>query len=101
MQWATGIAEDLPILLHIDLDYFNNRYDCDTDWRERASLHDPDQAVVLTMVDEVFDALEATQTLDRIEDTAIAVSPGFFPSELWAPTIERISERLAAGSGLK
>ncbi|MCU1485587.1 MAG: hypothetical protein JWN67_2333 [Actinomycetia bacterium] len=99
MSWAAEISLDSTVLLHIDLDYFNNRYDCDTDWRERPSRHDPDLATVLRMVDDVFDSLEETYTLGRIEDVATAISPGFFPSELWGPTITRIDARLSAGFG--
>ena len=34
---------DWPVLLHIDMDYFNNRFDRDSDWQKAAlPRHDPD-----------------------------------------------------------
>lgn len=84
-----------PALLHVDLDYFNNRFDGDSDWPLHERQHDPPLDEVLRMVDELFDALEASGAIENIEDVAIGVSPAFFPAEMWEPTVGRIISRLA------
>ncbi len=89
--WAQSPSDD-PILLHIDLDYFNNRFDGDSNWEHNEGRHDPPLATVLDMVDELCDSLERCS--DRIVDIAIGISPAFFPGEMWQPTIERILDRL-------
>lgn len=86
-----GWVDDLPdgpILLHIDCDYFNNRYDADSEWRSHHRTHDPRPTEVAKHVDE-FCAAIAPVTGD-IDDVTIALSPGFFPAELWQPTVETL-----------
>jgi hypothetical protein len=92
--WADA-PPDAPALLHLDLDYFNNRYNGDSHWdQDDGPRHDPDIVTVCSMVDAIFDALGNSGAVRSIEDVFIGVSPGFFPSELWAPTIERIERHL-------
>lgn len=88
--WLAEIPEDSPILLHIDMDYFNNRYDGDSDWALRESTLDPTLAEILSRIDEVTDAIIHAGLLERIEDIVIAFSPGFFPAEYWQPAYERL-----------
>lgn len=85
-----------PVLFHVDMDYFNNRFNCSSDW-EHSDNHDPDPAQVLRRIDEMIDALRRCAVLERIEDIAIALSPGFFPAELWQPSIE-LMQRLLPSS---
>jgi len=92
MRWVEDLGPG-PILLHIDMDYFNNRYDGDGDWRDRPVRLDPGLSEVLTQVDRVTAALRAEDILPRIRDCVIAYSPGFFPAELW----EEADHRLEAG----
>ena len=85
-----------PVLLHIDMDYFNNRFDRDSDWREAPiPRHDPDLPAMIRALDEMFDALDRTGVGARIESIAVALSPGFFPAEFWSPMISRLTTRLA------
>lgn len=93
-SWLDGIGEG-PILLHIDLDYFNNRYDGDSDWSNRPVLFDPPLAQIFAKIDEVTDALIRHNLLDRLEDIVIAYSPGFFPGEFW----READARLVGGLG--
>jgi hypothetical protein len=94
--------EDLPpgpVLLHIDMDYFNNRFNGDSDWVDEGPKYDPPLSQVLDRIDGVFASLESSGIVQRVEDFAVALSPGFFPVDLWEPTIDRISlhvERLVA-----
>lgn len=90
--WTRDI-EGRPALVHIDMDYFNNRYDGDSEWQVREPRLDPELAQMLSKVDELVDALATSKA--RIEDVAIAYSPGFFPAELWRPLDERLRAGLA------
>ena len=81
-RWLEDIGEG-PILLHVDMDYFNNRYDGDGDWRKRADVLDPPRDGVLAEVERITAALRSAGVVPRIVDAVIAFSPGFFPAELW------------------
>lgn len=94
-DWLADIG-DGPILLHVDMDYFNNRYDGDGDWIDRVRRHDPDLTGVLDRIDEVTGVMRTAGVVDRIVDAAVAFSPGFFPSELWAPAEDRLRKGLSS-----
>lgn len=89
-RWAEGI-EGRRALVHIDMDYFNNRYDGDSDWSARSPRLDPDLPAMLGKVDELVEALAASKA--RVQDVTLAYSPGFFPAEHW----ELVDQRLRAG----
>jgi hypothetical protein len=78
-KWVENIGPG-PILLHVDMDYFNNRYDGDGDWRERTAILDPGPDEVLAQVDRLTSTLREANLVSRIEDAVIAFSPGFFPA---------------------
>lgn len=88
--WLDDLPE-CPILVHIDMDYFNNRFNGDSDWIYNGAKYDPSSAQVLNRIDEVFAAIADHKLTGRIVDFAAALSPGFFPADLWASAIERIS----------
>lgn len=92
-DWLADIASG-PILLHVDMDYFNNRYDGDGDWMDRMGRHDPSLEAVLAHIDEVSATMDRFGLIDRIENAAVAFSPGFFPSEMWYPAEMRLRENL-------
>lgn len=85
---------DCPVLLHIDMDYFNNRYDRDSDWADRPNKHDPPHEQVIEEVDQLFDALTRYGVSERIENVTVALSPGFFPAEYWQASVERVEWHL-------
>tara|TARA_R110002073_G_scaffold148228_3_gene301255 strand:+ start:23405 stop:24520 length:1116 start_codon:yes stop_codon:yes gene_type:complete len=93
-DWLADVPES-PILLHIDMDYFNNRFDGDSDWKEFASRHDPPLESVLKSIDELFAAIEVSGASGKIEDVSVGISPRFFPAEMWRPCVERLNDRLA------
>jgi hypothetical protein len=82
-EWLADLGEG-PILLHIDMDYFNNRFDGDGDWKEREQSLDPDRTDVMARIRAVAKALSSHGLLPRVVDGVIAYSPGFFPSEFWS-----------------
>lgn len=90
--WSDGI-EGRPALVHIDMDYFNNRYDGDSAWPQRARRLDPDLPTMLSKVDDLINALTTSKTI--IEDVSIAYSPGFFPAEFWQPVDRHLRAGLA------
>ena len=88
-EWLSDIGS-APILLHIDMDYFNNRYDGDSDWRKRNDKLDPPLQHILAKIDELTGALSDPQIAPRIEKMAVAFSPGFFPAEHWSAAADRL-----------
>jgi hypothetical protein len=93
-DWLQGIGPG-PILLHIDMDYFNNRYDGDSDWLDRRRKLDPPLASLLEKIDALVDALKGAGLASRLEDVVIAYSPGFFPGEYWQEADERLRTAFA------
>ena len=92
-DWLRGLP-DGPVLLHIDMDFFNNRYDGDGDWPDRRLRHDPPLDEVLERIDLVTLAMREQGVLDRVVDAVVAFSPGFFPAEMWQPAELRLRTRL-------
>jgi hypothetical protein len=86
--WLDDLPEDALILLHVDCDYFSNRYDGDSDWQTHLNIHDPPQAEVERSVDELCETLQPI--ISRVHDVTIALSPGFFPAEYWQQTVETL-----------
>lgn len=87
---------DCPVLLHIDMDYFNNRYDRDSDWADRPNKHDPSEDRIRDEIDHLFAALAQYGISQRIENVTVALSPGFFPAEYWQGSVERVEQHLFA-----
>lgn len=92
-RWVENVRPG-PVLLHVDMDYFNNRYDGDGDWRERREVLDPPVSKVVAEVDRVTTTLRRAGLVSRIGDAVIAFSPGFFPAELWEASDSRLQEGL-------
>lgn len=91
--WLTDLPEG-PILIHIDMDYFNNRFNGDSDWVDYGPKYDPPIQNVLNRIDQVFESLKSAGVAERVTDLAVALSPGFFPADLWAPSIKRIENHV-------
>src|SRR3546814_2440472 len=67
-----------PALLHIDMDYFCNRFDGDTDWRTRPHSLDANLDIILSKIDEMAAALrqrseEHTSELQSLMGNSYAV----------------------------
>lgn len=93
-QWLEGLPEG-PILIHFDMDYFNNRFDGDSDRVDHKPKYEQPLPKVLERIDHVFGALDRNGVAERIVDMAVGISPGFFPAEFWAPSIERIGQHVS------
>jgi len=92
--WLEGVASisggDSAILLHIDMDYFCNRYDGDSDSIEHPGLLNCSLPEVLNRIDELTLALHRHNLVEHLADIVIAFSPGFFPAEFWAKSCNHL-----------
>ncbi len=89
------IDKNSKILLHIDMDYFNNRFNGSTSWEhERQFLHNPNidvQKKVMSMLCKKLGDLNKTHHIDYI---FIGVSPSFYPVEFWNVGLHHLFEKL-------
>lgn len=95
VDWTRDLGPG-PILVHIDMDYFNNRYDGDSDWQTRDPGFNASDTEIGAKIDELAEALCASHIAPRVEDVVIAYSPGFFPAEYWQQANEQLERRLRA-----
>jgi hypothetical protein len=78
-EWTADIPAHARILLHIDLDYFNDRYA----GARPTMREEPGTIEMIASVQQVCGALSRRGVGPRVEHTAIGMSPGFCPSECW------------------
>ena len=93
-EWLQDLPKEIPILLHIDMDYFNNRFDGDSDWAERQRILDPTLEQVLSQITTTFTQLWSVVERSQVEDITVALSPGFFPAEFWPASIDLLHNQL-------
>jgi hypothetical protein len=90
---------DGPVLLHVDCDYLNNRYNGRTDWAVNPWGHDPSPADVERQVHSLLGSLDRAGIWPRVVDVTVSLSAGFFPAELWEPVggllATELNERMA------
>lgn len=99
--WLRQLPKKVPILLHFDLDYFNNRFDGCSDWksgkgRSYECAFDKQQECLT----RVFSSLRSEDLISSIIDTSIGISPSFYPAEFWSRMIVSLNKEMRA-SGLK
>lgn len=83
-EWVADLPEG-EVLLHVDFDYFNNRFNGDSDWRRTSDRHDPPVEDVLERIDQMLASIRGAGL--PVSATAAALSPGFFPAEMWEPAV--------------
>lgn len=83
-------------LLHIDMDYFNNRYNASTSWAETPNRHDPSFPEQKVLMHKLFDGLKCVMELTEIRYVLIGVSPSFYPVEYWAEGLRYLISGLTA-----
>ena len=88
--WLANIPNNAAILLHIDLDYFNDRYGGGWDAQEI----EPTEMEMIRRVNHFCEALSGSGLQRRIENTTIALSPGFCPSEYWQLLLKTLTAGL-------
>lgn len=85
-EWSNVIAHidvSKPCLLHIDMDYFNNRYNASTSWMENKDRHDPPFDRQKILMDALFEGLKSILKLTEVCYVMIGISPSFYPVEYW------------------
>lgn len=93
-EWLKDLPANIPILLHVDMDYFNNRFNGDSDWEIHANPYDPSLEEIVVLIDTMFNSLTQKRLLDKICNISVALSPRFFPAEFWEVSIARIRYHL-------
>lgn len=93
-DFLKDISDTAAILVHVDMDYFNNRFDGDSDWRSHEFIHDPSAEIVYKNIEEIFSSIEKSNIAKRIENYTVALSPGFFPAEFWRESVSIINRML-------
>ena len=90
-EWLKDIPKDVPILLHIDMDYFNDRFDGNSSWKkENKRVHEVSLKNQLKQIKLVFSSLRKKNIIHQIVDTSIGISPGFYPAEFWSETVPAV-----------
>lgn len=89
-DWAAWIADlpPWPILLHVDMDFFNNRYNGDSAWEEAVERFDPPLAQITAQLERLGQIIGQPAVSPLLADIAVAFVPGFFPAEFWEPSYE-------------
>ena len=90
--WLADLPEVQAVWLHMDMDYFNNRFDGDSAWASASRGHDPDAEAVAARIDQVFAALR--RSLIETDDVAVALSPGFFPAQFWPSAVKQLRSHI-------
>jgi len=83
-----------PCLLHIDMDYFNNRYNASTSWMENQNRHDPSFSEQIGMMNKLFDGIKKVMELVEIKYVLIGISPSFYPVEYWSDGLQYLVKGL-------
>lgn len=92
-EWLEDMPKEAPILLHFDMDYFNDRFDGNSNWQtELKRIHDISIEAQLKQIDAVFLALQKRDLDKKIVDTCIGISPSFYPAEFWPITLPKVVE---------
>lgn len=83
-------------ILHIDMDYFNNRYNGSTSWRQDPQGKDyPFDEQILRM-DEIFQAVTLINTTTSIKYILLGLSSSFYPAEYWGRGLKYMENGLRA-----
>lgn len=89
--WLSHIPDNVDIFLHIDMDFFNNRFDGNSSWQETGRrVHDINLIEQQRLLKEIFVGLNKRALQTRIKDVSICLSPSFFPAEFWEPMSEML-----------
>ena len=78
------------LLLHLDCDALNNRYNGNSLWHTHSPSIDLNLRQIKDKIDELFYQVSLLSAKVYIN---VALSPGFFPSDLWKPISDYIFEK--------
>lgn len=95
----SAIHPTMDIFLHIDMDYFNNRFNGSSEWRAPPVKHDQPLQLQKEEMTRINESLVRAGLVDRIRHVSIGISPSFYPSEFWEEATTYLLRGLVA-SGL-
>jgi hypothetical protein len=87
------LPPDVPVLLHVDMDFFNNRFEGDADWKTGTGRHDLEAKFQEKLAEDFFGRLIELGLSGRVVDTCIGISPSFYPGEFWGNLVAFILKR--------
>ncbi|MGR2977886.1 GNAT family N-acetyltransferase [Vibrio vulnificus] len=73
------------ILLHIDMDSLNNRYNGNSDWESEGYYYENDIFSQISDIDTLISLIDEYKLANKIRHTSIGISPSFYPVEYWEP----------------
>lgn len=88
------VPNDATCILHIDMDYFNNRYNASTDWNENPNRLDTPFYKQKELIDELVSTVSRIHQRTKIEFLLIGISPSFYPAEFWADGLKYLLHQL-------
>lgn len=95
-EWLKNLPDFIPVLLHFDMDYFNNRFDGNSSWQEENTRsHDPSLEKQQAKIKEIIFNLQKREIFSRIGNISIGISASFFPGEFWEPMINTLFKELS------
>jgi len=80
---AKAIPKTADILLHIDMDYFNNRYNGSDEWKDHPARHDKPLRLQKEEMARICESFVGAGLVERVRHVSIGISPSFYPSEFW------------------
>ncbi|CFR13177.1 Uncharacterised protein [Yersinia kristensenii] len=82
------------ILLHIDMDSLNNRYNGDSDWASEGAYYDNDIFSQISDIDKLISLIITHDLAKKVRHTSIGISPSFYPVEFWKPVTQYLLKSL-------
>jgi len=90
-----SIKPETDIFLHVDMDYFNNRYNGSNEWRSHAVRHDQALDRQKEAIEKICHHLLVAGLVGRIKHVSIGISPSFYPAEFWQEGTSYLLKQLA------
>ncbi|WP_230455969.1 hypothetical protein [Edwardsiella tarda] len=82
------------ILLHIDMDSLNNRYNGDSDWESKGAYYDNDIFSQISDIDKLINLIITYDLSRKVRHISIGLSPSFYPVEFWRPVTQYLLKSL-------
>ena len=97
------VSSDTTCVLHIDMDYFNNRYNASTDWKNNPYRLDTPFLKQKKLIDDLVDAVSRIHHRSQIKFLLVGISPSFYPVEFWKDGLTYLLtqlENIGVGAGI-
>lgn len=88
------LSNEENCILHIDMDYFNNRFNGSTSWSTENYHNNPSICEQKHRMDELCQSVKDIDAIIPINYVLIGVSPSFYPCEYWNCGLEYLINNL-------